>query len=330
MNKMKLLFLLLMSVQYSFGQNRSQIDSVFLDEFRKQIYTEIDDSYKNDIFPFIDIEWNLRWIGDINKDGEDDIVLKILRDNIGGGNSWGYFYHVFYMKNNKIIDRDTILGGGKFSPGQLSVDSISNNTIYASLIRNEMYDFSNSDSPVKEVKLQFIWYNGKLYEESYLTCSSMKIIEKGIFKTNSVKTIRKSTLDGLYEEVLQESLKSNDKNIHAEFSGCETFELGFWFIRPCKNKKEFNLSYKKNDVLKEISYLHNITQFDDLIVNVILDIKNNGLVLDTIRYLPNYWSYKLHTYYMEYEGNFSGLVLRFINAYTDKIERDYWKEIQRF
>jgi hypothetical protein len=192
-----------------------------------------------------------------------------------------------------------------------------------------MYDFSDSDSPLKEVKLKFIWHNGKLYEESYLTCSSMKIIEKGIFKTNSVKIIRKITLNHLYEEELRESLKSNDKNIHAEFSGCETFKLGFWFVRPCKNEKEFNLSYKKNDVLKEISYLNSITQFDGLIANVILDIKKNGLFLDTIRYLPNSWSYKLHTYYMDYEGNFSGLVLTFINAYTDKIKSDYWKEIQR-
>lgn len=350
MNKMKLLFLLLMSVQTSFGQDNSQIDSLFLMEISQQVKADILNSYKtNEItiegdcyYGLIDgrkhclscfsIEWNPKWVGDINEDGGVDIVLKVKDYGLGGGgNAFGYDYRIVYLKDKEILNIDTFFGGGKFSNAFLKVDSIYKSTVFATLTENERArDIDEiGKSPLKEIKLQFIWNNGKLVEKSYLNCPFSKM-DKRIFKPEIANVIRELSSNDLFEEEQTERLKLNNEEIYAHYSGCKTIHLTFSISRPCKNKKEFNSRYKKEEILEKLIFLKNNTQHSDLIENVILSLEKYGVVLNQYRYIPNYWSYRLLTSYFETEQrNFSQIYLEFINKYTKEVRSDFWKEIKR-
>lgn len=71
------------------------------------------------------------WITDFNKDGEKDILIKLLDQGLGGGgNAYGYTYEILILKNGKVVDQHTILGGGKFSLTHLTIDDVHNGVVY--------------------------------------------------------------------------------------------------------------------------------------------------------------------------------------------------------
>jgi len=131
-----------------------------------------------------EVEWNLKWVGDINQDGEDDIVLKVTDDGEGGGgNAYDYEYQVIYLKNSKILKKDTIFGGGKFSRGNIEVDSVSNHTVFASLDDANIYDDTFGDTALfnkPNIGLQFSFKEGKLVGNSSSNCP-LKGTDKRIF-----------------------------------------------------------------------------------------------------------------------------------------------------
>jgi len=142
-SRVMIILAVLLMDQNAVGQNNKKIDTLFLSTISKQIKKEILNGYKNDTISVDDncyygkingekvalscfeVEWNLKWVGDINKDGEDDIVLKVTDEGEGGGgNLYAYDFLVIYLKDGKIIKKDTLFGGGKFAMGNIEVDSV--------------------------------------------------------------------------------------------------------------------------------------------------------------------------------------------------------------
>jgi hypothetical protein len=351
MNKIKLLAALTLSLitQCALSQNKSQIDTLFLKKIAKQVKNDILNSYRNDSITIegdcyygkiggekaslscFEITWNLKWIGDINRDGEDDIILRVEDDGLGGGgNAYGYDYYVIYLKDKKIINIDTIFGGGKFSHAFLEVDSVSNHTIFATLTENQILDVDvDSKTQPKEIKLQFIRNNNKVVEKSYFTCP-FQTMDKRIFKPEVAGVKRGLRSNDLFEEEQNERLNLNNKDIFATFSGCKTLELFFAVDRPFDSKLKDDPMYKENELLKESTFLEDNTRFGDLFALMNLDIKKKGLFLQKTVPMSNGWSYyTVISSYSEENKEVTRICIRFINKNTDKIIPDFWEEIKR-
>jgi len=321
--KCQLILTALLMVEFAVGQNKSKIDALFLRNISKEIKKEILNSYKNDTISIdencyygmidgekvalscFEVEWNLKWVGDINKDGEDDIILKVTDDGEGGGGTaYDYEYQIIYLKNGKVFNKDTIFGGAKFSRGNIEIDSISNNIVFASLddaSRDDAYfdDVTIFNKP--KVGLQFTFKEGKLVGNTYSNCP-LKGTDKRIFKSELINVERQLDINEIYEEEQVETYKANDhKTIRANNTGCQNVKMNFVITVPFYKNWKSDSVYRKKEWLNNVEFLKNNTRFEELFTEIYQDIEKDGTDLKIGILLPNGWRYSL--YIQEYEYN---------------------------
>ena len=319
-----LLLVILFNAQSAVGQNKSKIDTLFLSKIAKQIKKEILESYKNDTISIDDncyygtingekralscfeVEWNLKWVGDINNDGEDDIILKITDDGEGGGgNAYDYNYLVIYLKENKILKMDTIFGGGKFSMGNIEVDSVSNHTILASLDDANIYDVTFDDTALynkPNIGLQFKYKEDKLVGSSYSNCQ-LKGTDRRVFKPELTNVERHFGINEIFEEEQEESLKMDDhKSIRVENTGCQNVKLSFVINVPYYENWEKDTLSRNKEWLSSVEFLKNNTRFEDLFNEIYRDIEKDGTDLKIGIVLPNGWRYSLFIHDYKYNN----------------------------
>jgi hypothetical protein len=339
--KIIITFILIFIVNIAFGQKNVQIDSLFLAQIAKQIKTEILNQYKNDSIS-IDancyyeeingekfrlscfyVKGNLGWIGDINKDGENDVILEVYDEGLGGGGSmYGYDYYVIYLKDKKIIGKDIIFGGGENSFAHLRINLVSNHIIYANLFENTRFEADT----LKDKQLEFIWHNNKLVEKSYLNCP-LATINKQIFKSGLLNIKRNISVNDMYEEEQRETLLIDTISFSASYTGCKTPEL--WFFRHSLHdpRIENDIRYKRDKILDNIKFLKENTVFESVFESIMLDIEQNGVKNGTIA-LPNDWLYYMGIDNSSYGGGHKDLRF-FIRLFKENDALDYWKRIKR-
>lgn len=321
--KSVLILTALMMVEFVVGQNKAQIDTLFLSKISKEIKKEILNSYKNDTISIddncyygmidgekvalscFDVEWNLKWIGDINKDGEDDIILKVTDDGEGGGgNAYDYEYLVVYLKSGAIFNKDTIFGGAKFSRGNIDIDSISNNMIFARLDDASIFDAYFDDTSIfnkPNVGLHFIYKEGKLVGSTYSNCP-LKGTDKRIFKSELTNVERQLDTNEIYEEEQVETYKVNDnKTIRANNTGCQNVKMNFVISVPFYKNWETDSVYRKKEWLNNVEFLKNNTRFEALFTEIYKNIEKDGTDLKIGILLQNGWRYSL--FIQDYEYN---------------------------
>ena len=133
----------------------------------------------------ISSHWEKDWITDMDNDGHDDILIRLVDEGLGGGgNAFGVSFKVVTLtKNHEIKDVYTIDGGGQGTLALLSIDALKNGKIYTTLEQNprgymfEGVTFENKQS----TPLIFYLENKIIKEQSYSNCAMVEM-NKNIFK----------------------------------------------------------------------------------------------------------------------------------------------------
>lgn len=224
--------------------------------------------------------WEKDWITDFDKDGQNDILIRLTDEGLGGGGNAFYFCFkiVTLTQNYEIKDVYTIDGGGQGTLALLSVDTLKNGKIYTTLEQNPRgYLFAEVTHENKQsTPLVFYLENNRIIEQSYSNCQMAemnKTIFKEVLDCNYSYINRESVLDISYNEKQTENLViDSNSSYSADLSGCENFHLNFshltTYIYLLRNDKK---SIKKN-WLTFFEFLINNTRYKTLLTNLRLEL----------------------------------------------------------
>lgn len=171
------------------------------------------------------------WVSDMNGDGNPDAIFMVMDEGLGGGgNAFGYDFRVVFLDENlNILSEESIFGGGKFSYGHLSIDSVKHGKIHATYEENPMANFEyEQGDELKSINLVFSYQDGKIQEENYVKCP-LSEMKKQIFKEDNGLVVRRfQSMDDEFNLEAREEVELPDKTaIVAMMSGCEDLEIYF-------------------------------------------------------------------------------------------------------
>lgn len=175
---------------------------------------------------------------DLNRDGLTDyIVWRNSEGMLGGsGNTNSSIYYILMDKNDRIAQRHEILTYAPFSYNIVDEIDYKNGKLKARATQNFRTYAPDDGGELQSTDLSFVYKNGNVYEESYLTdCELAKWKNKQLFTGKS--EVSRSIDMHNYTETVFEKYASGEFEVSAEYSGCDNLTLIF----------EHSFSYRGND-----------------------------------------------------------------------------------
>lgn len=200
---------------------------------------------------------------DFNQDGIIDYIVNRTSEGMLGGNSNTNKSYIYYIMKDAINENEKheILGYAPFSYNIIDKAEFKNNKFYASITQNyrTYIDVNNLQS----TDLSFIYKNGNVYEESYLSkCKLAQLKSKTIFLNMPEVAKRTRSIDmHNYTETIDEIYKNKDTIIRASLSGCDNLDLSFETDYKLSSAQTNDDVYKKRFALKLLRSLSKTTQF---------------------------------------------------------------------
>lgn len=204
---------------------------------------------------------------DFNNDGLPDYIIERNSEGMLGGNANtnSEIFYIIMGKGNKISEKHEILGYAPFSYNVLDGITYEDGKLKATAEQNYRAYSKPMDS-LESTDLSFVYKDGNVYEESYLTgCALAKWKDKKVFKASSEH--HRSIDMHNYTETVAEKYVSNGFEASAELSGCDNLEVvleGTYkttdtSLKSIGEKKEQFLSFLvKNTVFqKELTTIQN-------------------------------------------------------------------------
>lgn len=183
-------------------------------------------SFKNDEDPY---SVTLQKIAseDFNNDGITDYIIERNSEGMLGGNSNtnSEILYIIMGKDNKISQRHEILEYAPFSYNIINGLSYENGKLKTAATQNYR-SYSKPVDSLESTELSFVYKDGNVYEESYLTsCNLAKWKDKKVFKSASE---HKRSIDiHNYTETVEEKYTSDKFEATAELSGCDNLVAVF-------------------------------------------------------------------------------------------------------
>lgn len=277
------------------------------------------------------------WIGDIDSDGNTDIIFMLMDAGLGGGgNAYGYDFHVLLLdKRGNEKDHLTFFGGGKLSMATLSVDEIKNGRIYTTYQENPYGNIDADPDNLKTYHPVFLIRDGKLQEEHYNKCP-LSAMDKRIFKNcDSCRLSRSTGIDDQFNEEQSESFLLHDQtSFTGILSGCTDADLYFSRTIPYISSLKTDKNLIRNTLVQNIDTLIKITRFETWLKKcktALLQIPANKIELDKyggthIRLaLGDNWQANLFTSGNLEQGSF--ITIRLHQYYKGNMKRDFWAEM---
>ncbi|MFH6994423.1 hypothetical protein [Flavobacterium sp. FlaQc-48] len=312
----------------------TEIESKFLkrlinEEIGEQKYKEMQISespyyvsFANDGDPYT-VSFSIFEKGDFNNDGITDYVVSRSSEGMLGGNANTNRDFIFYIMKDEIKEKEShsILGYAPFSYNIIDEANFVGNKFKIKVTQN-FRTYSSSVEDLKSTSLSFIYKNGNLYEESYLSsCKLAKLKSKTIF--NDIPGVEKRTRSiemHNYTETIEEIYKNNDTLINASVGGCDNLILEFNTFYKVEPDKINDTEFKKETALQLLEFLAGNTQFSKEINVAINYYQNNPLDNEYIEKIKGYGFRVL----IDKDDNRKGQ-LRFL-VQIDKIDNPYQKE----
>ena len=312
----------------------TEIESKFLkrlinEEIGEQKYKEMQISespyyvsFANDGDPYT-VSFSIFEKGDFNNDGIIDYVVNRSSEGMLGGNANTNQDFIFYIMKDESKEKEShsILGYAPFSYNIIDEAKFVGNKFKIKVTQN-FRTYSSSVEDLKSTSLSFIYKNGNLYEESYLSsCKLAKLKSKTIF--NDIPEVEKRTRSiemHNYTETIEEIYKKNDTLINASVGGCDNLLLEFNTFYKVEPDKINDTEFKKETALQLLEFLAKNTQFSKEINVAINYYQNNPLDNEYIEKIKGYGFRVLIDKNDDRKGQ-----LRFL-VQIDKIDNPYQKE----
>ncbi|MCD0474687.1 hypothetical protein LPB87_09830 [Flavobacterium sp. EDS] len=280
----------------------TEIESNFLkrlinEEIGSQKYKEMQISelpyyvkFANDGDPY-SVSFSIFEKRDFNNDGIIDYVIDRSSNGMLGGNANTNNEFIFYIMKDEIKEKEShsILGYAPFSYNIIDEANFIGDKFKIKVTQNYRTYFSSVED-LKSTSLSFIYKNGNLYEESYLSsCKVAKLKSKTIF--NAIPGVEKRTRSiemHNYTETIEEIYKKNDTIITASVGGCDNLELNFTTFYKVEPDIINDTEFKKETALQLLEFLATNTQFSKEINVAINYYQNNPLANEYVEKIKGY------------------------------------------
>ena len=313
------------------GRILSEIQSDFLkqlviEEIGQQKYDNLQTEkapysvhFTNDGDPY-SVRFDIIKEQDFNDDGIIDYV--VLRDSSGmlGGNANTNQDYIYYIMKDEIYYKEahSILGYAPFSYNIIDEAKFEGDTLKVKITQN----FRTYMEDLKSASLSFVYTNGNLYEESYLSdCKLAQLDSKTIFNDipEITKRIRSIEMHN-YCETIGEVYEKDDVFIRADLGGCDNLSLTFSTYYDVEKSKLKNAAFRKNTTLELLKFLSANTQFSEEIDVMIEYYEQNPVTDKSIETVEGY-SFRVLIQQNDPKKN----ELRFL-VQLEKIDNPYQKE----
>jgi hypothetical protein len=312
----------------------TEIESKFLkrllnEEIGSQKYKEMQISespyyvsFANDGDPYT-VSFSIFEKGDFNNDGIIDYVINRSSEGMLGGNANTNQNFIFYIMKDEIKEKEShsILGYAPFSYNIIDEANFIGNKFKIKVTQN-FRTYSNSVENLKSASLSFIYKNGNLYEESYLTsCKVAKLKSKTIFNDiPGVETRTRSIEMHNYTETILEIYKKNDTIINASVGGCDNLILEFNAFYKVDPDKINDTEFREETAMQFLEFLAKNTQFTKEINVAINYYENNDI---TEKYIEKIKGYGFRIFIRKNKEDKEELE---ILVQIDKLDNPYQKE----
>ncbi len=288
----------------------------------------------------INAHWDKDWHTDLDGDGNDDLLIQVGDEGLGGGgNAFGFNFEIVTLDENKDIKGQySLFGGGKLSYALLSIDKIENGTIYATYQQNPAaYGFEDvTYENAEQISLEFTLENDLLLEKSYKNCP-VAAMNKAIFRNDINFEIKRTlSLNDAYNLEQTENLILEDGSVYyASFNGCEDIEIYFSRTIPYDAALKKDKNKIKNTWVENVLFLKENTRYTSILNEALTQLNNfNSLKLQLDDYggtnidftLKNNWTARLFLSGNEEQGTF--VTIRLDKRNTDEA-LDFWESFNR-
>lgn len=262
----------------------TEVESNFLkklikEEIGNQKYDRLETEYSpysvhfpNDGDPY-SVSFSIEKKSDFNNDGIIDYVVDVSSEGMLGGNAnTNQSYDYYIMKDEiNVKEHHYILGYAPFSYNIIDVAKFVGDKFKVDVTQN-FRTYNKGAEDLKSTSLSFVYKNGNLYEESYLSdCKLSKLKSKTIFKDIPEVSSRVRSIEiHNYTETIEENYVNKDTLISASLGGCDNLSLSFDTKYKVDNSKMNDDEFKKNTALQLLSFLSKNTQFSkeiDIVTN---------------------------------------------------------------
>lgn len=188
---------------------------------------------------------------DLNQDGLTDYILIRNSEGMlgGSGNTNSDILYLIMGPENQIAQQHEILTYAPFSYNILDEIRYKNRKLKATATQNFRTYMPEDGSELESTDLTFVFKNGNVYEESYLSgCELAKWKNKQLFKGNK-EVIRTIEMHNYTEEV-HEKFSTKEFDFTADFSGCDNLNLVLEGSFTYRGKKQEFLVQKRDRFLK--------------------------------------------------------------------------------
>lgn len=206
-------------------------------------------SFPNDGDPY-EVSFHITAQEDLNNDGVTDYIVSRVSEGMLGGNvnSNASTLYLIMGPNQQILQRHEILTYAPFSYNVLEDEQFKNGKLKAKATQNYRTYMPEDGQELQSTKLSFVYTNGNVYEESYLTdCALAKWKNKQLFTGSEVKR----TIDmHNYTELVYEKFTSKEMDVAAEYSGCDNLSLRLETTVPFRSKDKKAIIEKRKSFLE--------------------------------------------------------------------------------
>ena len=276
--------------------------------------------FTNDGDPY-SVEFDIIKEKDFNNDGIIDYVVFRNSSGMLGGNANTNQDYIYYIMKDEVNYKEahSILG---YAPGSYNIidEAKFEGDTFKVKINQNFRTYLTQD--VKSASLSFIYTNGNLYEESYLSdCKLAQLESKTIFNDmpEVTKRIRSIEMHN-YCETISEAYEKGDVFIQADLEGCDNLSLTFAAYYNVEKSKLKNATFRKNTTLELLKFLSANTQFSEEI-DVMMEYYEQNPVTDKSIETVEGYSFRVLIQQNDPKKN----ELRFL-VQLEKIDNPYQKE----
>ncbi len=208
-------------------------------------YREHSVSFSGDEDPY-SVSFSLLASEDLNQDGLSDYIIHRESEGMLGGNvhSNSQILYLIMGMDNQIGQRHEILCYAPFSYNILEDLTYKHGKLKALATQNFRTYFPEEGDELPSTNLSFIYQNGNVYEESYLTeCELAKWKNKKLFQGNS--EVSKSIDMHNYTETIVEKYKSAEFDVSATISGCDNLSIDLETTFPFHDNQKELIAQRK-------------------------------------------------------------------------------------
>lgn len=220
------------------------------DKKAKVDYKNYSVSFTNDDDPY-EVSYSKLVEEDLNRDGLTDYILTRDSEGMLGGNANtnSSILYLIMGPENQIVQRHKILIYAPFSYNILDDIHYKKGKLKATATQNFRTYMPEEGSELQSTSLSFVFKNGNVFEESYLSgCELAKWENKQFFNQNSEVT-RTIEIHNYTEEV-HENFSTREFDFSAIFSGCDNLNLILKGSFPYRGKKQEFLIEKRDRFLQ--------------------------------------------------------------------------------